>query len=152
MGISVLVGVVVVGVPLLVGMTLIVVGIRGWLRARHLAKVGSQVTGVVVDNQMQSLSDGGMLFLPVVRFRTVDGRDITTVLQNARSRRSHLANSHVDVVYDPATPDRAQRARNSSGGSVVAIVAGLVFAGFALFALMLTLSATAMNLDLPSMD
>ncbi|MEU4238686.1 DUF3592 domain-containing protein [Actinoplanes sp. NPDC026619] len=73
----------VVGIPVLVGLVAIVAGIRRWRRTRHLALSGQSGTAVVSDNQQVSRSESRVLFLPVVRFRTTDGREIQTVLDDA---------------------------------------------------------------------
>ncbi|WP_067495629.1 DUF3592 domain-containing protein [Actinoplanes sp. TFC3] len=137
------VAVLVVGMPVLVGLAMCFFGIRAWVRARNLVTTGTQISATIVDNQQESHSDGQMMFIPVVRFRTTDGREVTTALENAQSHRSHLTNTMVDILYDPSNPQHVQRAGSTTGGGVGAIVLGLVFLGFGILAFKLIHSAMA---------
>ena len=117
----------VVGIPALGGLVAIFAGVRSWRRARRLVRVGQRVTAVVTDNQLVSRSEGRVGFLPVVLFRTLDGRTVTTVLEDARRHRSHLVETEFDVLYDPADPRHAATADSRGVGGLATIVVGLVF-------------------------
>ncbi|MFI5935855.1 DUF3592 domain-containing protein [Actinoplanes sp. NPDC051494] len=149
-GFATLVSALVVGFPALVGLALVAFGIRTWLRTRTLATEGVQAIAVVVDNQHESRTDGEIIFRPVVQFRTMDGREITTALENAPSRRSHIAGRQVTVAYDPQNPERANgtgETGSRSGGGIVAIIAGTVFIGFAIVAYLLVTAMTQASSD-----
>jgi hypothetical protein len=130
-GFSILVSSLVVLIPALVGASMILVGVRRWLRARRLTAHGVPATAVVVDNQQESLSEGRIRFLPVVRFRTTTGQEISTVLEDLAGHRSHLAGTEHPVIYDADDPQRAVVPGARSGRLVGALVVGLVFLGFA---------------------
>jgi hypothetical protein len=140
------VGAVMVGVPALVGSVLIVVAVRRWGRLRALAAEGQRATGRVVDNQLESWSDGRTRFRPVVTFRTSSGQEVTTVLEDLAGNRSHLVGgnrSHlvgteVELFYDPEKPADAAPARSDRAGFVVALVFGVIFLVFAVCAFRVT--------------
>jgi hypothetical protein len=131
----------VIGIPVLAGLLTIVAGVVRWQRSRRLAEVGQRVTAVVADNQQLSQSGGGVRFLPVVRFRTLDGREVKTVLDDAPSHRSHLTDTPIEVIYDPDDPQRIAGAGNRGGGGIAAIVVGVVLLAFAVLAYLVLSSA-----------
>jgi len=102
---SVLVGLITL-VPLALGVLLLIFGIVRGRKARQLGQAGERVQGVVVDNQMESRTQGRTSFRPVVGFQTLAGREVTTVTEQP-SYRSHVVGTAVPVVYDPADPSRA---------------------------------------------
>ncbi len=126
----------VVLVPAGVGLAMIIGGLRHWNRARRLTETGERALATVVDNQVESGSNGSMSFTPVVTFTTQTGREIRTVLAEQSSFRSHLAGSQQTVAFDPEHPDKAVATTGQTGGAARALVFGsifLLFSGFALF-------------------
>jgi len=121
--------------PLAVGIGLIVYGLSRGQKARQLERTGERVQGVVVDNQMESRTQGRITFRPIVRFRTLAGVETTAVAEQP-SFRSHVVGTSVPVVYDPADPSRASVLGRGSGASglvvmgVIVIVIGLCGAVF----------------------
>ncbi|WP_432544903.1 DUF3592 domain-containing protein [Kineococcus sp. SYSU DK002] len=130
--------VVVLVLTALLGVAVVVGGLRMALRARsrsrealRLRTDGVSTTGTVVDNRITSHREHRMTFSPVVRF-AVDGRDVTVVGDQVWNR-SFVTGRSAQVVYDPAAPDRAHV--RAEGGSflgrgfsgVVLAVFGLVF-------------------------
>jgi hypothetical protein len=126
----------VIGVPMLTGVIAVVAGAVRWRRVRRLAAIGTRVTAVVTENQHMSTGEGTR-YLPVVRFRTIDGRDVKAVLGDASSHRSHLTGTPIEMVYDPGDPRRVARAGNRGGAALAAIVVGVVFIGFGMVAFLL---------------
>lgn len=131
---AVLVSSLVVLVPAGVGVAVIIAGVRRWLRARQLTAHGVPATAVVVENQQQSLSEGQIQFLPVVRFHTSSGQEIRTVLEDLAGNRSHLAGAEHRIVYDPDEPQRAAVPGGRAGTLIGSLTFGLVFLGFAALA------------------
>jgi hypothetical protein len=123
-----------VGGPALAGAGLIVAAVRRWLKLRALTAAGRPATARVVDNQLESWSDGRTSFRPVVTFRTEAGQDVTAVLADLDGFRSHLAGTEIPVVYDPANPAEATPARRPTGKLVVTLVFGVIFLLFAVCA------------------
>ncbi len=123
-----------VGIPALVGAGLIFVAARRWRRQRALAASGQRATAQVVDNQVESWSQGRTSFRPVVRFRTGSGHEVTTVLADLSGFRSHLVGTDIEVLYDPQKPTEAAPVRKGGAGLVIALVLGLIFLTFSLFA------------------
>jgi hypothetical protein len=114
-------------VPLGFGIGLVGYGIVKGRRARQLEQGGERVHGLVVDNQMESRTQGRITFRPVVRFRTLAGVDITAVTEQP-SYRSHVVGTTVPVVYNPASPSRASVVGRSSGATGLIVVGVLVIA------------------------
>ncbi|MEV6601459.1 DUF3592 domain-containing protein [Actinoplanes sp. NPDC051346] len=129
-----LVAVLIVGIPALIGVGLLVAGARRWSQLRALAGSGRRATARVVDNQLQSWSDGRTSYRPVVTFRTDMGQDVTTVLEDLGSFRSHLSGAEIEVFYDPANPAQAAPTRKAGRGVVVCVVFGVIFLAFSLCA------------------
>jgi hypothetical protein len=130
-GFQILVSSLVVLVPAGIGVTAILVSVRRWLRARQLTASGVPATAVVIDNQQESLSEGQIRFLPVVRFHTRSGQEVHTVLEDLANHRSHLAGTEYPIVYDPDNPRSTVVPGGRTGKLIVSLVFGLVFLGFA---------------------
>jgi hypothetical protein len=122
----------------LVGVAVVLGGLRMTLRARRrsrdaerLRAEGRRTTGVVVDNQFRSGPERRMTFAPVVRFAAGD-REVV-VVGDQRWNRSFVTGRPAEVLYDPAAPDRAHV--RAEGGSVLGegptgvfvVVVGVVF-------------------------
>jgi hypothetical protein len=130
----------VVGVPALAGALMIFSAVRRWLRVRELAASGERATARVVDNQVESGTNGRMTFSPVVEFETGSGRQVTAVLGDLSGFRSHVAGTEIAVFYDGRSPTDATPAGKGTAGLAVAVVFGLVFLGFAVIAYLFTSS------------
>ncbi|MEU4558622.1 DUF3592 domain-containing protein [Actinoplanes sp. NPDC023936] len=123
-----------VGVPALVGLGLLAATARRWAKLRALTASGRPATARVVDNQLESRSNGRTTFRPVVTFRTESGQEVTTTLPDLDGFRSHLAGTEVAVRYDPQKPSDATPAQRNSGRLVVTMVFGVLFLVFAVCA------------------
>ncbi|WP_170127038.1 DUF3592 domain-containing protein [Kineococcus rhizosphaerae] len=118
----------------LVGVAVVVGGLRSALRARarsadaaRLGTAGVTTTGTVVDNRITSHHEHRMTFSPIVRF-DAGGREVVVVGEQVWNR-SFVTGRAAQVVYDPAAPDRAHV--RAEGGSVVGHgVTGVVVAVF----------------------
>ncbi|BBH68356.1 hypothetical protein ACTI_50410 [Actinoplanes sp. OR16] len=124
----------VVGIPALTGVALIVIAVRRWLALRALGTSGRQATARVVDNQMESRSEGRMSFRPIVTFRTDSGQEITTPLADLGGFRSHVVGTEIAVLYDPANPSAAAPVRGTRGRLAATVVFGVIFLAFAVCA------------------
>ncbi|MBB3097866.1 hypothetical protein FHR83_005550 [Actinoplanes campanulatus] len=122
------------GVPALVGAGLIVAAVRHWSKLRTLTASGRQTTARVVDNQLESWSDGQTRFRPVVTFQTDSGQEVTTALADLDGFRSHIIGTEVPVIYDPQKPSEATPAQKGGGRLVTTVVVGMLFLVFAICA------------------
>ncbi len=130
-----------VGIPVLFGCLAIVKGLRHGRRTEQLIATGQHATAVVVDNQEQRRSEGRTQYLPVVTFRTAVGSECRAVLEDEISYRSHLAQTPIAIIYDPADPTRITTAGKSpNAGRTGAVILGLVFIAFGVVAFLLTRS------------
>jgi hypothetical protein len=112
-----------------VGVVVIVCGIRKVRYGRHLQAVGVRTRGVVVD-----LRWSNHVAYPVVRFTTADGREVEMRGETGRDPPARRVGDVVEVLYDPADPERARIAGwTHSGGFVgtLLILFGLVFVALA---------------------
>lgn len=121
-------GTVVLVLLALVGLAVVLGGVRSLVRARRRAVEvrawttgGRTTTGTVVDNRLTSHrraephgTGTGLTFSPVVRFEA-DGREVT-VAGDQVSHRSFLTGRPARVVYDPADPERAHVVAEGGGG------------------------------------
>ncbi|NUT35895.1 MAG: DUF3592 domain-containing protein [Hamadaea sp.] len=110
------------------GLSLLIGAVRRMRRAAALRSTGQQADATVVDNQMRSRGNTSRLvFHPVVRFRALDGREVTAVGPVA-SLRSYIAGTPVRVRYDPQAPDRIEIMDGPGAGSGAAgqLAAGIV--------------------------
>lgn len=67
-------------------------------RSAYLRGSGCVTTGAIVDTRVRTHN-----FKPVVRFRTRDGEDVTTVAPKTVSQ-GFAADAEVPIRYDPANP------------------------------------------------
>lgn len=105
-----------------------------------LAAAGLRAGAVVVDNQQEARGDS-VVFRPVVQFRTSVGQEVRAVVETVVSNRSHLTGLPMEIIYDPAAPQHVTRPGDRTGGGIGAIVAGLIFLGFAVLAFAFALTA-----------
>jgi hypothetical protein len=130
----------------IIGIVALATAVRGVLRLRSsalLREEGRETTGTVVDNQMESRGSGDnrhLVFRPVVRFWTQEGREVTAIGPNV-SHRSFIKDSSVSLRYHPERPEQVEITQGQGkgsggwgmivGGLVVAVVAvGFVFVGW----------------------
>jgi hypothetical protein len=129
-------------------------GVLDLRRSRQLRENGTRTSGTVVDNQVESHHTAGrpgtpgmpgttgrtwFTFRPAVRFRTMDGREITAI-GPASSNRSFVAGTTVELIYDPETPTRIELTQGQGRGSggVAKIVGGAIAVVFAVVFLIVT--------------
>lgn len=118
--------------------TVLVRGLRHRQLRRRLLSSGTRTRATVVDNEMSSYGgrDGGMSFRPVVRYRILDGRELTRPV-GIGAHRSWGRGTEVEVVYDSADPSRVALVEDRGGlaSIVVPVLVLLFFLGFVFFVL-----------------
>ena len=86
----------------LVGVALVVYTIRNMLKMRKLRRVGTRITGEVIDNEARSRSYyGGYYLYPVVRY-SLDGKWKEGTLRNWQGKID--LGSNIDLIVDPKEP------------------------------------------------
>jgi hypothetical protein len=125
---------VVVGVPTVAGLAAIVAGFRRRQRVRRLDVEGQRITAIVDGNQRVAQSEGRDTFLPVVRFRTREGREIRTALDGSSRYESYLTDVPIEILYDPADPGHARSVDNRGDNGIMAVVVGFGFLAFSVLA------------------
>jgi hypothetical protein len=131
MGFEYFVTALVVGVPAIAGLLAIVLGLRRRHQVQRLRGTGERITAVVAGSQRVTRSEGRDSFRPVVRFHTREGREVRTAVDGPSSYESYLTDVPMEVIYDPADPNRAIAADTRGGGGFVAVAVGIVFLVFA---------------------
>lgn len=81
------------------------VAVTRYRAATRLVRTGPRVPGEIVDAHRLRRHNGPDSFSPVVRFRTLDGREITTRPGPWQTATS-VQGSQVTVIYDEAKPSR----------------------------------------------
>lgn len=122
----------------LVGAVFVVSGIRTVLEHRRFLHTAVRVPGTVTalrtEHSSSSSSSGtrSVVYRPVLRFTTVDGRIVETASPFASNPAPARVGASLPVLYDPADPTKARQA--GAGGS--GTFHGLIFtAGGLLFAI-----------------
>ncbi len=87
---------------------------RGWLRAG----------GEVVAREFRALTPGNPYYFPVIEFIAADGKPRRFEAPTGRFVRPDEVGACIDVLYDPAQPERAIIARFADRWFVAAFTAG----------------------------
>jgi hypothetical protein len=93
------------------GIGLLVLAIAVYLTWSTHAWLGRslQASGVVVENvRMQDRQTGNLMFAPLIRFQTADGRTIEFQSSLRTNPPSYSPGQSVTVLYDPAKPVSAE--------------------------------------------
>lgn len=118
-----------VGLPAVLGLGMLLSAPRARGRSSVRAR-GASAVGAVVGNHTESPAPPGW-YLPVVEFRTANGRQVRTV-GDQPARRPYREGLAIAVVYDLQDPKRiavgVDRARLLVVGGVVALLIGAAMA------------------------
>jgi hypothetical protein len=81
----------------------------GWsfLADRNFAAAGARAQGTVIEMIGSRDSDGDYSYKPVVEFRDAEGRRHEFTSNVSSSPPQHSTGESVEVIYDPASPNRA---------------------------------------------
>jgi hypothetical protein len=116
------------------------------VKEARIRTTGTTTSGTVVDNQLESSGENGMVFHAVVEFTNTAGERLR-IISPKHSRRSHVAGTTLPVIYDPAAPAQAIVGR---GSGTQLVVTGVVFTAFGVGAVVLVAFALSMMAWMPS--
>jgi hypothetical protein len=98
------------GIAVIFGMIGIIMGsvsIGVYMSTQNMLAHATKVSGTVVDLQYRRGSKGGGVYSPIVKFRTVEGKDIQDSASFGSDPPSHKVGDIVEVVYDPQSPEKS---------------------------------------------
>ncbi|MBL8090909.1 MAG: DUF3592 domain-containing protein [Anaerolineales bacterium] len=97
-------------VPVGVGFLLFGMAVIMYVRIRLFLKTAQAVKGTVIEMvyRRKSTSNRGGGYLPVYRFRTLDGKKITAKDSLSRNPPQFQVGQEVDVLYNPENPHNAR--------------------------------------------
>jgi hypothetical protein len=110
----------------------IIRALRDESASARLRRDGVHATGTVVDNTMTSTPQRRLVFSPVVEFRSMSGQQVNAPAQQSAAT-SWPRGTTVEVVYDPADPQRFVLVGAPSRGHLVAnTIVGILVVGILL--------------------
>ncbi|WP_329238371.1 DUF3592 domain-containing protein [Actinoallomurus sp. NBC_01490] len=119
----------------LIGAIFVVSGIRTVLEHRRFLHTAVRVPGTVTAlrteySSSSSSSTRSVVYRPVLRFTTVDGRIVETASPFAANPAPARVGASLPVLYDPADPAKARQAGAGGSGTfhgVIFTAGGLLF-------------------------
>jgi len=134
-----------VGVPVIfavVGSMFVILGLRSAASLRRFRRTAARASGVVLDLVLDVAGprrSTNLVYFPVVRFSTPDGRVVDFRSPQGSSPAAVRRGQQVDVLYDPADPTNARLEGILSGGCLNTFL--VVFGGvFVLLAVVIALT------------
>ena len=130
-----------------VGALLAGIGIATARAERHFGESAARATGTVTDVRSRSVgrgTSGGIVWIPVVRFRTADGRTIDAEAGGGTNVKRWEPGQQVEVAYDPANPSDI-RVPGSGGGLIQGLFMGIGIL-FAVLGVLLVAAAIAIGI------
>ena len=121
------------------------IGIAAARSSRHFEQAAARATGTVTEMRSRAVgrTGGGMVWIPVVRFQTDDGRTIDAEAGGGTNVKQWEPGQSLDVSYDPANPADV-RVPGSGGGLIQAVFIGIGVL-FALLGLLLVALSVAIG-------
>jgi hypothetical protein len=113
---------------LIFGAALIVAAARMRRGDRRFAQAAERARGTVVGVRWRGGNHTPSAF-PVVRYTLPDGRTVEAQ-SSYGARRAVPEGTAVDVLYDPANPQRIELAGSGATGTFLAVLLGFMGAGF----------------------
>jgi hypothetical protein len=124
----------------LFGLVFVVSGIRTVMEHRRFLRIAVRVPGTVTalrteysssSSASSSSSTRSVVYRPVLRFTTVDGRIVETASPFAANPAPARVGASLQVFYDPADPAKARHAGTGGSGTFHGLIftaAGTLFA------------------------
>jgi hypothetical protein len=82
------------------------IGVATARSSRRFAESAARASGTVVDVRSRSVgrTGGGLIWVPVVRFQTADGRSVDAESASGTNVKRWEPGQAIEVTYDPANP------------------------------------------------
>ena len=138
-------------VLLLVGVVFVVIGavfagigIATARSGRHFEEAAAWASGTVLEMRSRSVgrTGGGLIWVPVVRFQTADGRTVDAEATSGTNVKRWEPGQRIEVTYDPANPSDI-RVPGSGGGMLQGVFLGIGIL-FAVLGLLLVAAGVAL--------
>jgi hypothetical protein len=102
------------------------IGIAAARSSRHFEQAAARATGTVTEMRSRAVgrTGGGMVWIPVVRFQTDDGRTIDAEAGGGTNVKRWEPGQPIEVSYDPANPADV-RVPGSGGGMIQGVFLGI---------------------------
>jgi uncharacterized protein DUF3592 len=123
------------------------IGIASARSSRHFEESAARAPATVTDVRSRSVgrgTSGGIVWIPVVRFRTADGRTIDAEAGGGTNVKRWEPGQQVEVAYDPANPSDI-RVPGSGGGLIQGLFMGIGIL-FAVLGVLLVAAAIAIGI------
>lgn len=115
------------------------IGVRMQRAQGRFTARAARATGTVTDLRPRSPGDtgSGVIWVPVVRFTTADGRTVEAETSGGSNVKRHKPGQPIEVLYDPQQPADVRVPDRGSGfihGMFIAMGAAFVVIGLAIAA------------------
>jgi hypothetical protein len=102
------------------------IGIASARSSRHFEEAAARATGTVTEMRSRSVgrTGGGMVWVPVVRFRTHDGRTVDAEAGGGTNVKRWEPGQPIELSYDPADPTDV-RVPGSGGALIQGVFLGI---------------------------
>jgi hypothetical protein len=95
-------------VCLALGVVLLVGSAIAFVHTKRFVSGSERATGTVIDLSSRTDSDGTVVYHPIVRFTTAEGRTVQFVSGSGSSPAAQSEGDSVEVLYDPDDPQDAK--------------------------------------------
>ena len=121
------------------------IGIGVARSSRRFEASAARTRATVTDVRQRAVGrgDGGLVWIPVVRFQTPDGGTVDAEVGGGTNVKRHEPGQAVEVSYDPANPTDV-RVPGSGGGLIQAVFLGIGIL-FAVLGLLLVALSVAID-------
>jgi hypothetical protein len=116
------------------GVFFTVIGIRTSRSNRRFQATAARATATVTEVRTRSVGSAGdstLVFIPVVRFQTADGRTVDAEAGGGTNRKRWSEGDAIGVLYDPSNPGFVKLDASGSG-----FITGMLLAFGGLFTLL----------------
>jgi len=130
-----------------VGAAFAALGIGAARSSRRFEESAARAAATVTDVRSRSVgrgTSGGIVWIPVVRFRTADGRTIDAEAGGGTNVKRWEPGQQIEVAYDPANPSDI-RVPGSGGGMIQGVFLGIGIL-FAVLGVLLVVAAIAIGI------
>jgi hypothetical protein len=122
------------------------IGIAAARSSRHFEQAAARATGTVTEMRSRAVgrTRGGMVWVPVVRFQTDDGRTVDAEAGGGTNVKRWEPGQPIEVSYDPANPADV-RVPGSGGAMIQGVFLGIGIL-FGVLGLLMVAAAVAVGI------